>query len=107
MNSLSIILCFLLALLGLGVAAFAYRFLNFIRENSDQAMASFQLHPDETVEEFKLLYYGLILELAAFIVYGIGGFMDMIILLNVARAISVVFILVGIKISVNWWRRFT
>lgn len=107
MNTASILLSFLLALLGLSVAAFAYRFLKVVEDNSEQAMASFQLHADEAVSEFRLLYYGLIIELVAFIIYGIGGLIDEMILLNVGRAISVVFILIGMKIGVQWWRRFT
>lgn len=107
MNTLSIVLSFLLSLLGLGVAAFSVRFLKQLNENSDKAMASFQLHPDEAVSEFKLLFYGVILEFFAFVIYGIGGLMDMMVLLNVGRAMSAVFILIGLKISLNWWRRFT
>jgi RAB protein geranylgeranyltransferase component A len=107
MNTASILLSFLLALLGLSVAAFAYRFLKVVQDNSEQAMASFQLHPDETVSEFRLLYYGLMIEFVAFIIYGIGGLIDEMILLNIGRAISAVFILIGMKISVQWWRRFT
>lgn len=107
MNTVSIALSFLLSIMGLGIAAFGYRFLKMVRDNSEQALASFQLHPDETVEEFKLLYYGLILEMLAFITYGIGGLMDMMILLNVGRAMSAGFILVAIKIAVEWWRRFS
>jgi hypothetical protein len=107
MNSVSIALSFLLSLLGLGVAAFAYRFLRVLRENMDQAMASFQLHPDETVQEFRLLFFGLAFELAAFIVYGVGGLLDLMVLLNVARAMSALFILICIRISLQWWRRFT
>jgi hypothetical protein len=76
-------------------------------ENTEQAMASFQLHPDEAVSEFNLLFYGVLIEFLAFIIYGIGGFMDMMILLNVGRVMSTVFIVIGLKISLNWWRRFT
>lgn len=107
MNTVSIALSFLLSIMGLGVAAFAYRFLQAVKANSEQAMASFQLHPDETVKEFKLLYYGLVLEMIAFIIYGIGGLMDMMILLNVGRVMSAGFILAAIKIAYEWWRRFS
>ncbi|MFB6115395.1 MAG: hypothetical protein ABEK04_03805 [Candidatus Nanohalobium sp.] len=107
MNSLSIVLSFLLALLGLAIAAFSVRFLRMIRENQDQAMASFQLHPDQAVSEFRLLYYGLILEFFAFVIYGVGGLIDMTLLLNVGRVISAGFILIAIKIALNWWRRFS
>lgn len=107
MNTVSILLSFMLSLLGLGVAAFSVRFLKKLDENTDQAMASFQLHPDEAVSEFKLLFYGVVIEFLAFIIYGIGGFMDMMILLNVGRVMSAAFILIGLKISLNWWRRFT
>lgn len=107
MNTVSILLSFLLSLLGLGVAAFSVRFLKKLENNTEQAMASFQLHPDEAVSEFKLLFYGIVIEFFAFVIYGVGGLMDMMILLNVGRAISAVFILIGLKISLNWWRRFT
>jgi len=107
MNSVSIVLSFALALMGVGIAAFAYQFLKVIGENSEKAMASFQLHPDEAVSEFKLLYYGLILEFGAFIIYGIGGLIDQTLLLNVGRVMSTGFLLIAMKISANWWRRFT
>lgn len=107
MNDVSIALSFLLSIMGLSIAAFAYRFLEAVKNNSEQAMASFQLHPEETVKEFKLLYYGLILEMFAFIVYGIGGLLEMMILLNVARVMSAGFIVAAIKIALDWWRKFT
>ncbi|MFB6174455.1 MAG: hypothetical protein ABEJ87_00580 [Candidatus Nanohalobium sp.] len=107
MISLSAVLSFLLAFLGLAVAVFAVLFLRMTRENSDKAMTSFQLHPEEAVKEFKLLYYGVILELVAFVIYGIGGAVGMTSLLNIGRVISAVFILLGLKISVKWWRRFS
>lgn len=107
MPLLSVVLSFLLAALGLGVAAFAAVFLKLVRNNSEKAMASFQLHPEETVSEFRMLYFGLILEFTAFVIYGVGGLLNEIVLLNLARTISVVFILVGMKISLNWWRRFS
>lgn len=107
MYSISVLLSFFLAVLGVAVAAFSLKFLKTLRENSEQAMASFQLHPEEAVTEFRLMYYGLILELAAFIIYGIGGLIDMMALLNIGRAMSAVFILIGIKIAMNWWRRFS
>jgi len=106
MNTVSIALSFLLSVMGLGIAAFAYRFLKAVRDNSDKAMASFQLHPDETVEEFELLHYGIILEMFAFVIYGIGGLLGEVVLLNTGRVMSAGFILAGIKISVEWWRRF-
>ncbi len=107
MNTVSIALSFLLSIMGVGVAAFAYRFLKAVEDNSEKAMASFQLHPDETVKEFRLLYYGLIVEMFAFIIYGVGGLMDMMILLNIGRVMSAGFILVAIKIAFEWWKRFS
>lgn len=107
MMTVSAVLSFLLALLGLSVAAFAAVFLKMTKENSEKAMASFQLHPEEAVEEFRLLYYGVILEFFAFVIYGIGGALDMTVLLNVGRVISTVFLLIGMKIAIHWWRRFS
>lgn len=107
MVNLSVVLSFTLAFLGLAVAAFSMKFFQILRENSDKAMASFQLHPEEAEKEFRMMYYGFIIEFFAFVIYGIGGYIDMMVLLNVGRVISAIYILISIKIAVNWWRRFS
>ncbi|MFB6180397.1 MAG: hypothetical protein ABEJ93_00825 [Candidatus Nanohalobium sp.] len=106
MNSAKILLSFLLSLLGLAVAAFAARFLKMLKEEGDKAMASFQLHQEEAVREFNLLYMGTFGEFAAFFVYGVGGLYESTMLMNIGRVLSVCFIGIAVYIALKWWRRF-
>lgn len=105
MNS-SVYLSLLLALMG-GVLTFsAVLFLRTLRANSEKAMASFQLHPEDASFEFRLLYRAVLMEFGAFVVYAAGGFLEISWLLNAGRAISSVFLVVSLYVALKWWRWF-
>lgn len=101
------VLSYTLAFMGVMIFFTSALFYRHLTMNSDRAMAAFQLRPEETVQNFRLLYYGAILETGAFIIYSIGGLLELSLLLNIGRIISGVFLGVSFLVAVRWWRRFS
>lgn len=100
------ILSYTLAFMGTMIFVASVLFYRHLTMNSDRAMASFQLNADETLQNFRMIYYGSILEIFAFLIYGLGGLIDMAFLLNIGRIISIIFLGIAFTVSIRWWRRF-
>lgn len=77
-----------------------------IRGESDQAMVSFQLKPEQAERDFKILLAGSILMLAGFFFYFVGGLTVREELLTAGRFASLLFSLFPIAVFIRWWRRF-
>lgn len=75
-------------------------------KHGEKAMASFQLKPEEAIEDFKILLAAEAFMIIGFAIYFIGGAADSSLFLNIGRIYAVIFTLFVLRVSYRWWRRF-
>lgn len=100
------ILIFILAFTGLLTGILALLFIIRLERSGGVVLSYFQLHPDESTFDLRVLYYASIIELLAFLIYALGGALGRTDLLTGARLISVIYAICGGVIAYRWWRRF-
>lgn len=77
-----------------------------LHKHGEKAMVSFQLNPEDAVEDFKILLAMEGFMVVGFFIYFFGGALDSSLLLNIGRTYAVIFSLFVIRVSYRWWLRF-
>lgn len=77
-----------------------------IHQRGEKAMVSFQLNPEDAIEDFKILLAAQGLMLIGFLIYFVGGALDNSLFLNIGRAYAVIFSLFVLRVFYRWWVRF-
>lgn len=104
-SELAIALILVLALVSIMVGVMATILYQRISSKKDVAMAKFQLVPDKTANQFKLMFGGGIVMQAGLGVYIVGAVREQSQFLLLGRAAFALYALVMAMIMAQWWRR--
>ncbi len=77
-----------------------------LHKHGEEAMVSFQLNPEQAVEDFKIMLAAQGFMIIGFFIYFVGGITENYLLLNIARAYAVIFSLFVLRVFYRWWVRF-
>jgi uncharacterized Tic20 family protein len=106
MEQIHFVLRLVLAYLGAVGAYMGGVVLWKLYKHGEKAMASFQLQPDEAIEDFKIMLAAEAFMIIGFLIYFIGGATESSLFLNIGRTYAVIFCLFALRISYRWWGRF-
>lgn len=95
-----------LALSGTVFGLIATSIFREINNETETAMASFQLKPEDSIRDFEILLIGQIFMILGFFSYFLGGFLEIEKLLIIGRFMAIMFSIVPIATFYRWWRRF-
>lgn len=77
-----------------------------LHKHGKEAMASFQLNPEEAIEDFKIMLAAEAFMIIGFLLYFVGGAVESSLFLNIGRVYAVIFSLFVLRVSYRWWVRF-
>lgn len=77
-----------------------------LQKQGEKAMASFQLNPEDAIEDFKILLAAQAFMIIGFFLYAAGGSVGSELMLNIGRSYAVIFALLVLDVFYRWWVRF-
>lgn len=101
----AIALIVVLGVVSVGVGVMATILYQRISADTDVAMAQFQLVPEKTAKQFKLMFGGGLVMLAGLIVYLVGAVTAWSQLLLIGRAAFAGYAAIIALVIAQWWRR--
>lgn len=97
---------FFMGFLGAAFGLVAVLMLDHMESSEAKAMVSFQLHPDETVNDFRLLLIANSVVLMAMFIYTYGAIINMGYLLGLSSYIAMLFGSIVTVVFYRWQSRF-
>lgn len=95
-----------LSYLGAVGAYMGFTVLWKLYKEEDVAMVSFQLKPEDALEDFKIMILAEAFMILGFMFYVVGGATDSPLFLNIGRTYAVFLSLFFLDIFYRWWKRF-
>ncbi len=101
-----VVLVFVIAVVSAAISAVCYRMWHVLNDSPEKAMVSFQLNPEVTVSEFRILLYAHIFMTGLMVFYTAAAVLERALWSQIGLGLVAGYGLTITYVYTTWWRRF-